>query len=378
MSNCLSTILKWKPKTQIFTEAQGTQGQKAMTKSSTSRKALWFFPIRGLLLEGDRKPNEQSMFQKGDLWSKEETVTYLETVKYKSPHFIGQLQESQWDSCIVVNHRSGIFLEDEKDLVFQSPPPSQAAREIASKYLAALHFCVMTHASPQSRCVFSDTLPAYARWDISHDAALDQLPEQKASMDMGEPVKRTRAQLKQQFADSKQVALLSTHLDPNNSPITAGDVRKALASSTHYLINSCHQWSETERLLTAVTSIEMLMSNDVGDSNYLKLQNRIEALLGSEISKDVDIPETFQSRHKYVHHGETCASSKKALRLAATCQVNFANLAMQLQSKQLPAGLSLRDACLQYLDLLYQQQKLSWMQFQTSEAFEAVRLSDLV
>ena len=121
----------------------------------------------------------------------------------------------------------------------------------------------------------------------------------------------------------------------------------------------------------------MLMSAEEFASNYERLQERIAALLGPEQTNDLKISETFQMRHRLVHHGEDCSSSKKALHLAAVCLVNFSNLAARVQECSRPQGLALRDATLQYLDLLSHTEKLAWLEPEKFTKFNSVNIAEL-
>lgn len=316
----------------------------------------WLFPIRGLrLLESD-SGSEFALNLDADLWTKNHTVEYLNSFRFKNPNLITQLSALEYDSCLSIKHRNPNLRSDES---FASGMPNHynLARDKATKALTALHFCVMSNASPQSRCVFADSLPVYSRWDIVTDRTDDGVQEVQSSMDLGATLERTSEQLRRQFSDATQSELFRVVGRNSEESRLPKDVRNAVSNAANHLCRSSHEWAESSRLLIAITSIEMLMSVDA-ESNYAKLQNRIEALIGADSAEEIKVAQVFGSRHQFVHNGVDCASSKQALRLAATCLINFTNLGVHLLSASVPEGMGLRNLCLQYLDMLYQAQRL--------------------
>jgi len=337
-------------------ESLVSQSEEVAIIKEIKEPVRWLFPIRGLRLLESSSSSEFALNLDADLWTKNHTFEYLNSFHHQNPNLIPQLSAIEFDSCLFIKHRSPNLRSDE------TFTPGMAnhyklSRDKAAKALTALHFCVMSNASPQSRCVFADSLPVYSRWDIVADRSDDGIQEFQSSMDLGATLERTREQLQTQFTDAAQSELfraLGRNTEESRLP---KDVRHAVSNAASHLSRSCHEWSESSRLLIAITSIEMLMSVDV-DSSYAKLQNRIEALIGADSAEEIKLAQIFSSRHQFVHNGIECASSKQALRLAATCLINFTNLGVHLLSASVPEGMGLRNLCLQYLDMLYQAQRL--------------------
>lgn len=146
--------------------------------------------------------------------------------------------------------------------------------------LAVLHFISMTNSSSQHRCVFADELPDFERHDFVHNFDSESLLQRGASIDLSEPLKRTAENLSKKVEAQSQSSLFDI-LRNYSSKKANKQVRQLLISASQHLAKSNHQWSESERLLTAITAIEMLIAANSNHSDYKKLKNRIAALLGA-------------------------------------------------------------------------------------------------
>ncbi len=341
---------------------------------SNTRKAVWLYPIRGIELTGDK--DELTLTDYASLWTKAKALDYIKRIRYSPKTIEESLESLNLHAFIAVEYRSPNYLLSEGPIPKFQKFPTLAAREIALRGLAVLHFITMTNSSSQHRCVLADELPNFERHDFVHDFDSESLLQSGASIDLSEPLKRTAENLSKQFEAQSQSSLFDI-LRNYSSKKADKHVRQLLISASQHLAKSNHQWSESERLLTAITAIEMLMSANSNDSDYKKLKNRIATLLGAEYSEQLGLEATFKMRNNLVHNGTSCTSSKSAIELAASCLVNFSNLASNLQTFSLPKGLCLRDATLSYLDFLHQAHKLSWLDLPHFAHFEPVELTDL-
>ncbi|MBX9938803.1 MAG: hypothetical protein K2Y32_06090 [Candidatus Obscuribacterales bacterium] len=316
------------------------------------------------------------LFEDGDLWTPLQTIEFLKSARWFSHITLQHLDSLNWDACLTIEYRSPNYLAEEKLPILHSVSHPDQARRKALRNLAVLHFVVAVNSSPQVRCAFSDELPTFKRLNLAYDIDQSSVIHTESSTDMGEPLIRSKDQLRNQFSEPRQSAFFSFLLRKSNSNYVR-DVQNSVVKASTFLTNACHQWSESERLLTAITSIEMLMSANTSSSDYKLLQSRIRALIGIEEADRLELQKTFELRHHLVHHGKACLSSRNALYLAVACLVNFSNLAAKLQCFQRPEGLSLRDAALQYLDMLSHSEKLAWIDPASFPGFESVNLSDL-
>ncbi|MBX9669068.1 MAG: hypothetical protein K2X93_15695 [Candidatus Obscuribacterales bacterium] len=153
-------------------------------------------------MESESVPAQSTpLLTNAELWSKKYSLEFLEQFSYQNSDFKAKFQSTPFDSFIAVLHRSPVY--DASELP-ASINHLKLARKSAIKALAALHFVVMSNASPQNRCILADSLPTYLRWDTIADRQSDEVFHFLSSMDLGESVVRSRAQLMEQFNDPRQ------------------------------------------------------------------------------------------------------------------------------------------------------------------------------
>lgn len=346
-------------------------------KEEIDDSVRWLFPIRGIrLLES----NSEAVFKlsaEAELWTQSYTVNYLNNFQGKILELASKLTATKFESCIAIKHRSPIYRNNEK---ITNIDHHKVARDKANRALTPLHFCVMLNTSPQHRCVFVDYARSYSNWSLVAEPFEGGIQQFYYSAELAPGLERTIKQLQKQFTDKDQCEFYKAiGLNSIIESRLPKSFRKVVLNAAHHLSRSSREWEESYRLLNAVTSIEMLMSVDE-ESNYAKLQNRIEALIGADSAKDMDVSQIFKSRHQLVHNGVESVTSEPALRLAATCLINFTNLGVYLLSAKIPKDQGLRNFCLQYLDMLYQAQELEFAigdPLNRFPKFRSVKLSDL-
>lgn len=133
-------------------------------------------------------------------------------------------------------------------------------------------------------------------------------------------------------------------------PSVPRSLRKAVEQSAIRLADALHFASASARLLEAVTSIEILISNH-GDSYDSNLQ-RLSALLGEDAIIQYNAKSVLRARHLYVHKGEEIEDYDlpiKAIGLALSCLLRYAELTRFFKDK---------DSLVEYLDFLNHGQKL--------------------
>jgi hypothetical protein len=134
-------------------------------------------------------------------------------------------------------------------------------------------------------------------------------------------------------------------------PSVPRSLRKAVEQSAIRLADALHFASASARLLGAVTSIEILISNH-GDSYDSNLQ-RLSALLGEGAIIQYNAKSVLRARHLYVHKGEEIEDydlPMKAIGLALSCLLRYAEATRFFKDK---------DSLVEYLDFVYHGQRLS-------------------
>jgi hypothetical protein len=161
--------------------------------------------------------------------------------------------------------------------------------------------------------------------------------------------KLSRNDLRQTISKESFEALTSVLLP--QKPSLPRSLHKAVEQSSIRLSDALHLASPSARLLGAVTSIEILISNH-GDSYDLNLR-RLAALLGDEAIEKYDAKSVLRARHLYVHKGEEIEDyglPMNAIGLALSSLLRYAEIAQFSQNK---------TALLEYLDFLNSGRKLS-------------------
>ncbi len=125
-------------------------------------------------------------------------------------------------------------------------------------------------------------------------------------------------------------------------PSLPRSLRKVVEQSAIILADALHLASPSARLLGAVMSIEILISNQ-GDS-YDTIRKRLTGLLGNDAEQRYNAEAVLKARHSYVHKGEEIRSDilpLKAIALALSCLLRYAEITPRFKNK---------DTLLNYLD----------------------------
>jgi hypothetical protein len=159
----------------------------------------------------------------------------------------------------------------------------------------------------------------------------------------------SRNDLKQTILKEPFKALTSVLLP--QKPSLPRSLHKAVEQSSIRLSDALHLASPSARLLGAVTSIEILISNH-GDSYDLYLR-RLAALLGDEAIEKYDAKSVLRARHLYVHKGEEIEGYSlpmNAIGLALSCLLRYSEIAQFSHNK---------TNLLEYLDFVNSGRKLA-------------------
>jgi hypothetical protein len=122
-------------------------------------------------------------------------------------------------------------------------------------------------------------------------------------------------------------------------------IRMIVMQSAIRLGNALHTAITATHLLGAVTTIEMMLSEQ--GEKYDTNKTRLTALLGAETLEHFDYDSVIRSRHLYVHNGiepEDYKTSRNAVALAMSCLLMYAKITFIFKTKK---------DILEYLDLVY-------------------------
>jgi len=157
------------------------------------------------------------------------------------------------------------------------------------------------------------------------------------------PITISRRELNQVLGGERFVGLAQSLL-PQKSRL-ARAVRNPIAQASIRLWDAVQSVTASAQLLGAVTSMEILLSNQEG--NYETTKRRLGALIGETTFGRFDADKVFDLRHWYVHQGKPVENQRTALKaigLALSCLLRYAEAALIFPSK---------SAVLQYLDFVH-------------------------
>ena len=163
------------------------------------------------------------------------------------------------------------------------------------------------------------------------------------------PIVFSRDQLNQLINNAPYVYLANVLLTQNPSLPTS--LSRTITQASIRLSDAIHGISLSSKLLGAVTSIEILLSNQ--PDKYNSLSNRLTSLLGFESYIKNVIDNVFFARHNYVHKGkevEDIMLPLKAIGLALNCLLRYAEIASMFSNK---------EELIIYLDYLHSKDKLT-------------------
>ena len=155
----------------------------------------------------------------------------------------------------------------------------------------------------------------------------------------------TREDLLARVEDSRFADLCEVVLWPNKK-LRKAPLRRVIIQAVDRLARALFAVDSSERLLGAVTAMEILLAT--GRIGYEKIKDRLVALLGDEVGQALRAKDVFEARHKYVHEGKRFETglADHAVRLAAAALEVYLLVSEEIEDKEsIGRYLDLRCRC---------------------------------
>ena len=207
-------------------------------------------------------------------------------------------------------------------------------------------------------CALLDSLAEWSQQDLILEREMGLLLEHRThDGDKSLPVSISRAELSKILHTPRLSDLMgSLYNIPGEESCVPVPVQEYLRSAARHLARASHETDPSDRLLAAITAIEILMTANIrGDRGFESLEKRLPVLVGTDSLAGTPVKDILKARHHYVHKGHVVTSaaediSSKALILASLVLINFANLAVHLRPRQNVKKDALRQMCIDFID----------------------------
>lgn len=326
-------------------------------KVNKKSKTWWiFYPLKGFDITNIRDDINKPMFEDSTIISRRHIsriVNLLGNSKKSSAdiEFIlsKDISRQEFNSFIAVR-RTGV-LEQRKYESKLIKDATQRAYEIA----ALLSLVFLSRSRYGHTCGLVEQLHRQAQsismFDFQYGEFSTQLSGQRSFADVNSKLKiaDTRAELKKELFKKRNKGLTNAILNKRTN--LSKSIRNAIVQSSIRLSDAIHSITLSAQLLGAVTSVEILISEQ-GDS-YETTKRRLIALLGENYIIKYDVERILKSRHLYVHCGEEVQGddiSPKAIALALSCLLRYSESASLFRDKL---------TFIKYLDFIYNADMLS-------------------
>lgn len=142
----------------------------------------------------------------------------------------------------------------------------------------------------------------------------------------------TREELVGRVRESRFADLCEIILWPSKK-LRKAPLRRVIVQAVDRLARALFAVDSSERLLGAVTAIEILLAT--GRIGYERIKDRLVALLGHEVGRALKASDVFDARHKYVHEGKRfeVGLADQAVRLAAAALNIYVTVSEEIGDK---------------------------------------------
>jgi len=326
-----------------------------MLNDTDNATTTWwiFYPVKGLDIATEQPELDKPMFEDATLISKRhlrELVGLLRLNERMMPghdherdiYYLLQhaTLEEKYHSMIAVTRRGPVKNDKNARL-------HKLGEKRASTISALLSLTLIAESSDWTTCALVEQIhrrnQSLAMLAIDIGSFSFQLGGHQSHTILGDPMTVSTAELQSKL-DAPAMAPLTAVLRPQRPSLAKSLVDSTIESSIR-LSDALHSPTAAGQLLGAVTSIEILISNQ-GDS-FETTKRRIVSLIGENAFNFYDGDRILNERHLYVHRG--IEPSHGTLPTKGT---GFA-LSCILQYAQLVPNFSDRHALITYLDFLH-------------------------
>lgn len=160
----------------------------------------------------------------------------------------------------------------------------------------------------------------------------------------------TREELLARVQGSRFADLCEIVLWPSKK-LRKSPLRRVIVQSVDRLARALFAVDSAERLLGAVTAMEILLAT--GSTKYDRIKDRLLALLGDDVGRVFSAEDVLEARHKYVHEGKRFEAglADHAVRLAAAALEIYVMVSKEIRDKEsLGRYLDLRCRCDELLE----------------------------
>lgn len=318
-----------------------------------------FYPVKGLDIATEKPELDKPMFEDATLISKRHLGELVRLLRLKERMTPGHdheqdiyslLQhatlEEKYHSMIAVKRRGPVNNDTSAGL-------QRLGEKRASTISALLSLALIAESSDWRTCALVEQIhrrnQSLAMLAIDIGSFSLQLGGHQSHTILGNPMTVSTAELRRKL-DAPALAPLTDVLQPQRPSLAKSLVDSTVESSIR-LSDALHSPSAAGQLLGAVTSIEILIS-DQGDS-FETTKRRIVSLIGENAFNFYDGDRILNERHLYVHRGIEPSHGTlptKGTGLALACILQYAQLVPKFSD---------RHALITYLDFLHLGNRMS-------------------